>query len=326
MINVRSVSPVMFRVFLVSVHLLFAILSSGKEIQTISLSDTVLLETENGSLSGTLLLPESSEPLPLVIIISGSGPTDRNGNNPMMINNSLKYLAEELGEHGIASLRYDKRGIGASSLAGMKEDSLRFEHYVADAAGWVNHFKSDSRFSKIFIAGHSEGSLIGILAAQQTLPDGFISIAGPGRAADQILKMQLESQPEAIKAYAYPVIDSLKAGILIDSINIMYYSLFRPSVQPYLISWFHYDPADEIAKLVIPVLILQGTTDLQVSVEDAHLLKEASPRSKLAIIENMNHILKNADPDREKNIETYRNPDLPVMQEAIESISEFIKK
>ena len=131
--------------------------------------------------------------MPVVLLLSGSGPTDRNGNSPMLPgkNNSLQMLAEGLASNGIASLRYDKRGVGESAKAMMAEADLRFETYVDDAVAWCEQLRKDKRFSAVIIAGHSEGSLIGMLAAKRCNAAGFISIAGAGRAAADILRTQL---------------------------------------------------------------------------------------------------------------------------------------
>lgn len=284
------------------------------------------LKTETGNIEGTLMYPSAPLPVPVALIIAGSGPTDRNGNNPMMTNNSLKMLAEALANNGIASLRYDKRGIAASKNAGVNESELRFEMYVDDAVKWVKLLKKDISFNKIVIIGHSEGSLIGMIAAQNPEVDQFISLEGAGQPADQIIREQLKSQPPVIMKQSVPILDELVKGNTVANVPPMLNTLFRTSVQPYMISWFKYDPQKEIAKLTKPVLIVQGTTDIQVSVDDATRLHDASPGSKLALIEGMNHILKNAEANKMKNTLTYRQPDLPLNTELISQISSFILK
>jgi fermentation-respiration switch protein FrsA (DUF1100 family) len=154
--------------------------------------------------------------------------------------------------------------------------------------------------------------------------DGFVSIAGAGRSADKILKEQLSKQPGNIKDLTFPIIDSLVNGKTVQNVPAVLFSLFRPSVQPYIISWFHYDPQIEIAKLQIPVLIVQGTNDIQVSTEDASLLAKANEHAHLVLVENMNHIFKTIDGDRVKNIGSYTNPTLPISEKLISSIVEFI--
>lgn len=275
------------------------------------------LQTSTGDLFGTLTVPITKGTFPVALIIAGSGPTDRNGNNPQMKNNALQMLAHELAAQGIASMRYDKRGIGESAPAMISEEQLRFENYVEDAKAWAAQLKTDPRFRKLIVIGHSEGSLIGMLACEQA--DAFVSLAGAGRPIDVILKEQLAAQLTGKKKLlraANEGISKLKEGKLVEDAPMELFGLFRPSVQPYLISWMKYDPANEISKLNIPIVIVQGTTDLQVQVKDAELLHQACPlNSELIVIEGMNHIFKMAPLDRVKNIETYSNPELPLAEE-----------
>ncbi|MCH7409482.1 lysophospholipase [Belliella sp. DSM 111904] len=282
----------------------------------------IKLSTTTGEIFGTLTIPVIPEKPPLAVIISGSGPTDRDGNNPAMKNNSLKMLAHGLTEKGIATLRFDKRGVGESQKAGKSEIVLRFEDYVNDVKDWISMLKGDDRFSSMTVIGHSEGALIGLIACDHA--DKFIGIAGLSESADFTLKRQLEAQPKAVQDLAFPILDSLKIGKTVDEVNPMLYSLFRPSVQPYLISWFQYDPQQIISKLTIPTLIVQGTNDLQVEVEDAEKLSRANPKAKLVRIENMNHVLKIVEGDRQVNLKAYNLPDLPISNKLIESIVNFI--
>jgi pimeloyl-ACP methyl ester carboxylesterase len=300
-----------------------AAFDSPGQVNSIGREDTVSITRNGGRIYGSLIIPKNNEKSPIALIISGSGPTDRNGNNPMMTNNSLKMLADSLGKAGIASIRYDKRGVAASIGAGISEIDLRFEDYVEDAIAWVNFIKEDNRFNNLVIIGHSEGSLIGMIAASQIPIDGFISIAGPGEPADLTIKRQLQSQPSFIQDQLNPKIDSLKNGILIGEVDPAYLVLLRPSVQPYLISWFRYDPQIEIKKLEIPVLVIQGNTDIQVRTEDAEMLEMAALDANLVIINGMNHILKSSSIDRQENIATYSNPDLSIMSELIRSLTAF---
>ncbi|MBX7241372.1 MAG: alpha/beta hydrolase [Bacteroidia bacterium] len=284
----------------------------------------VSLTIAAGKVHGTLTGDSKLSPT-VALIISGSGPTDRNGNNPMMSNNSLKMLAEGLSKNGIASLRYDKRGLGESKIPDLKEKDLRFEDFVSDASDWVKWLKNEKKFQKVIIIGHSEGSLIGMLAAGQAGADGYISLAGAGQRADKILYGQIGAQSALLAEYAKPVLDSLAMGKTVEKYNPMLASLFRQEVQPYLISWFQYTPQDEIRKLKIPVMIVQGTTDIQVAVSEAKLLKAAKPEAKLLIIKEMNHVLKKAPENREQNIATYSNTDLPVIPALITKVSKFCK-
>jgi pimeloyl-ACP methyl ester carboxylesterase len=149
-------------------------------------SEAVTLATPMGEVYGTLLLPSAPGPVPVVLLIAGSGPTDRDGNSPLLPGGgpaSLRLLAEALADHGIASLRYDKRGIGASKMTPEHLKTLRFDSYVDDAEAWAKRLQGDSRFSRVVIAGHSEGALIGTLAAQRLHGVALVSIYGAGKRA-----------------------------------------------------------------------------------------------------------------------------------------------
>ena len=312
--------------FVYSLCFLIASFNAQSSVTDSSFTETkVVLETATGKIYGSLIVPLDYKEGPVVLIIAGSGPTDWNGNNPMMKNNSLQQLALGLSNKGIASLRFDKRGVAESAGALKKESELRFDDFVADASAWVELLKADKRFTEIIIAGHSEGSLIGMIAAQKHCSK-FISIAGAGEPANITIRKQLASQPSQVTDIAYPVLDSIAAGHLVSEVRPMLFSLFRPSVQPYLISWFKYNPKTEIKKLTIPILIIQGTTDIQVSVDNAQNLHSAKPDAKLLIIENMNHVLKIVSADRTENIKSYSNPDLPIANELMENIISFIRK
>ncbi len=285
------------------------------------------LKTATGDISGTLTFPANLKSAPVVLIIAGSGPTDRDGNSTIGLKtNTYKYIAEGLVKEGIACVRFDKRAIGKSRLATTSEDKLRFETYINDVVQWVSYLKNDKRFTRIILAGHSEGSLIGIVAAEKAKVSGLISIAGVAVPADQLLREQLKGKfPPSLLMESNKILDSLKAGKTIKIQSPELNSLFRPSVQPYMISWMKYNPSNEISKLKIPVLIVQGTTDLQVAPENAKLLKAAKPDARLKIFENMNHVLKECGQDTQTNISTYKNPDLPLKSGLMEEMVKFVK-
>lgn len=288
----------------------------------------VVMKTATGDLYGTLSVPENTPNSPVVLLIAGSGPTDRDGNNPMMKNNALKMLAEMLRTNGIASLRFDKRGIAKSSNAGLQEKDLRFEDYVNDVNAWVSYLKKDKRFSQIIVAGHSEGSQIGILAAGGNPEIGkVISLAGAGRPASQILRKQLAKQPQQILDMCNPILEKLEKGDTVGQVSPLLYSLFRPSVQPYLISWFKYDPAQDIKRLKIPVLLISGANDLQCTTEEVELLANAYPKAQKHIIPGMTHVLKDCDSqDQVTQISAvYNNPDAPLDKSLEKIIVDFIK-
>ncbi|ANH79782.1 alpha/beta hydrolase [Niabella ginsenosidivorans] len=307
--------------------LLFMSLGAAVGAQDSSYTESpIVLETATGKIYGTLTLPHSGGAVPVVLFIAGSGPTDRNGNNNMGLKtNCTLQLAHALAAAKIASVRYDKRGVAESVGAAKSEASLRFDDYIADARAWMDLLRKDSHFSKLVVAGHSEGSLIGMIATPGHA-DKFISLAGAGTSADTILKTQLQKLPQNLYETAVKTIDSLKRGDEVKDVNPNLQQLFRPSIQPYLISWFKYDPQTEIKKLKIPVLIIQGTKDLQITVADAQKLKTAQPKSTLVIIGNMNHVLKNIPGEQAENMQSYSNPELPVNDTLVHTIIDYIKK
>jgi len=306
--------------------LLSAILIVGSYQSSLAQSEPITLKIADGELEGTLLLPENKTNIPVVLFISGSGPTDRDGNQGEMKNNSLKLVAEELQKQGYASLRFDKRGVGQSTNVDKDEYTMRFETFVNDAKAWVDLLSKDQRFSKIVIAGHSEGSMIGMLASVKNKKvSGFISIAGAGRAIDVVLKEQLENVQIDVRKTMYSYIDKLKKGDTLGDVPPIYYALFRPSIQPYMASWMKYDPQKEIKKLNIPILIIQGTTDIQVKEADAIALKEAQPKAKLKLIKDMNHVLKDCTAiEKKEQLKTYDDPNLPLSKELMEEIGGFM--
>jgi len=287
---------------------------------------SIVLKTLSGTIYGTLAMPNDAKgKVPVVLIIAGSGPTDRDGNGPLINTNTYKLLAYALGKAGIASVRYDKRMIG-QSVGTQKEKDLRFEDYSDDAVGFINMLSDDDRFSKVIVAGHSEGSLIGMLACHDEPVKGFISLAGAGEPAEKILTEQMKSQPGYASEGLKKVLDSLKRGKINPDVDPSLYSLLRPSIQMYIMSWCRYDPTVEIRKVKCPILIVQGTTDMQVSVDNATKLKSAKSSAILLLVRGMSHILKDGPPEREANLATYKDPTLPLNTEMVTGVIDFINK
>lgn len=283
------------------------------------------LEVPEGEIKGTLMLPEGEGPYKVAIIHPGSGPTDRDGNSAIAgDNNSLKMLAEGLAEAGIASVRYDKRGIAESMSLIETEEDLVFEDYVNDMIKWIDKVEADERFEGVYLIGHSEGALISAAAALEREVGGFVSLAGVGEKASDTLRRQLSTQPEEITELIEPIIIELENGRVVENVPEMLQSLFRPSIQPYMISWFKYNPAEIYGEISAPVLVIQGDNDIQVTVNDAIILAQAAG-TKPVLIEGMNHILKDSPRDPEENFETYSDPDLELHPELMPAIAEFIE-
>ncbi|RCH54340.1 hypothetical protein DJ568_13705 [Mucilaginibacter hurinus] len=297
-----------------------------------SLTETAYnLKTLSGNLSGSLVTPKNAGgKVPVVLIIPGSGPIDRNGNSDKLGKDTLKantyaLLANELGKKGIATLRYDKRGIGQSASS-TKEAETRLDDMVEDALGIINDLNERNEFSKVIVLGHSEGSLVGIIAARDAAVNALISVAGAGESADKIMTEQMKKQPSYVFEGFNRVLDSMKRGKMTPNVDPSLYRFVRPSIQLYLMSWFRFDPAKEIKKLKIPMLLIQGTTDLQTSVTQAEKLKKAKSDAQLLIIPNMNHVLKEAPADTKHNLATYSNPNLPLKPELVNGIADFVNK
>ena len=286
----------------------------------------VTLNTDEGQLHGTLLLPKSSQPVPVVLIIAGSGPTDRDGNNPEGgRNDNLKRLAVILAQHNIASVRYDKRGVAASKAATPDERDLSVERYVSDVEAWARKLRANSRLSRLILLGHSEGALIASLAADKARAAAVISVAGSGRPVDAVLREQFQERlPPELLQRADGLLDSLKAGRTDADVPEPLQVVFRPSVQPYLISLFRQDPAAAFGRLKVPALIVQGRNDIQVGVNDALLLRKARPEAELALIDGMNHVFRIVPADLEQQMLSYRNPTAPLADELTARIVKFI--
>lgn len=288
----------------------------------------ITLHMATGSIFGTLTMPSSAPPYPVVLIIAGSGPVDRNGNSGTQLqSDAYKLLAEALANDGIASVRYDKRGVGASAFTAPVLHAT-FDTMVGDAVAWVQMLSADKRFSSVTIAGHSEGALIGTVAAERTPVHALVLLDGAGRPAPVVLREQLRPKlsPE-LYAKADALIAELQAGHVVAGLPPELNGLFPPPVQPYVISWFKYDPAAELAKVHVPVTIVQGTADIQVTMTDARALKAASPNAKLVVVEGMNHVLKHF-PDTsslQAAMKGYHDPSLPLEPKVVAAVEEAVK-
>lgn len=311
------------RAIILSLTLLSSIAHAGTPVV---LQRPISLDTGTGELFGTLLLPKSPNPVPVVLIIAGSGPTDRDGNNSDGgRNDSMKRLALILAKHNIASVRYDKRGVAASRPATPDERDLSIEKYVDDAVAWAAKLKTDSRLGPLILMGHSEGALVATLAAERAGAVALISVAGTGRPVDQVVREQLQDRlPPPLLARSEQLIEEIKAGKTDNDVPEPLQVVFRPSVQPYLISLFRQNPTVAFGQLKIPTLIIQGRNDMQVGVGDAELLHKAKPDSQLAIIDGMNHVLRIVPMDIKRQLASYKDPQLPLASEVTDRILKFL--
>ena len=272
---------------------------------------------------GTLLTPSETYEGPLVVLLQGSGPTDRNGNQSLSKNDAIKKLALAFAEKGIASYRYDKRIFQADRL-GIREKDMRFDDFIVDAKTVLDHFKEYPQFQKLVIVGHSQGSLVGMIAARDRA-DAFISLAGLSQPVDSLITQQITKQAPTLKESVQRSFQEMREKGSTKSYHPILESVFRPAAQPFLLSWMVYNPKKEIAKLDIPVLIVYGDKDLQVEEMEAEELKAANPKADLKMIEGMNHVLRKIEGDDLDNSKSYNEAHRPLHPELIEVLVDFIK-
>lgn len=289
--------------------------------------EVVRLNAVPAPLFGTYTVPtHGTGKLPAALILPGSGPVDRDGNLPTVETGCLRGLAHELAHYGIASLRIDKRGIGASREAAPREQELRLETYVADAIRWLTTLREQARVGRVFLIGHSEGALIASIAAQRIPCDGLILLAGAGRPAGEVIRSQLVSmgiEMPLVRA-AGVILSAMEKGQTVGSVPPELNALFRPSVQPYLRSWLAVDPASELSKVKVPSIVIQGDRDLQVSINDARRLVAHQRDAQLTIVHGMNHILRTVPTNREANLASYNAPNLPIAASLAPILADFM--
>lgn len=274
-------------------------------------------------IDGTLLTPTGSKKTDLVIIVAGSGPTNRNGNQNFLKNNSLKKLAESLSHKGIATFRYDKRIVKQIRQNNI-DKNIMFDDFISDASQVIDYFKAKNTYNKLYIIGHSQGSLVGMLAAKGKA-DGFISLAGAGQNIGNVLVEQVTKMAPKLGEETQRIVDILKAGKPTTDYPVALASLFGPQIQKFMINWMQYNPTEILKTLQMPILLINGTKDLQVSVNEAKLLKAANEKSQLTIIENMNHVLFEIGGNDLENSKSYNESFRPISSQLISRIIAFIK-
>lgn len=299
-------------------------------------SSELAIECDWGKIGATLAVPESGSDT-VVIIIAGSGPTDRDGNSLAAGLRSYSYamLADELVKEGVAVLRYDKRAIGQSSIPQEDIPALVFDDFVDDLEQIVRAMR-DRGFERVVLAGHSEGGLIALIAAerQRVALDGVVLLAAAGYSIDSILLTQLGAQliPAniALMYKAEGIIKRLKRGESVAEGDIPQelLSLFHPVVQPFLISEMQYNPQQLIARVDTPLLIVSGGRDIQVSVANGEALAAAQPKAEHRVFQSMCHVLKDASSsDRMQQLySVYSGSNYPITQGLTTAIVEFINK
>ena len=284
-----------------------------------------------GALAGTLT--EAGKAAPVVVIIPGSGPTDRDGNSPLGITAApYRLLAEALASRHVSTVRIDKRGMFGSKAAIADANAVTIADYAADARGWAVAAAKATGNRCAWLLGHSEGGLVALRAAQTSASIcGVILVAAPGTPLAETMKAQFRANPAnaPILAPALAAIDSLRAGTRVDPATLPppLGSIFNAGVQPFIMNLFAQAPAAMATRVTVPMLIVQGERDLQVPVSDARQLAAANPKARLALIPNVNHVLKQvASDDRAANLATYGDASLPIAPAVPDAIAGFVAR
>lgn len=284
-----------------------------------------------GPIAGTLLDPGGKGPA--IVIIPGSGPTDRDGNNSLGVKGApYRMLAEALAARGIATLRADKRGLFASKAALADPSAVTIADYASDAHAWAKLVAGRTGRRCIWLLGHSEGGVIALQAAQDSTDlCGIVLMASPGRPLAAAMREQFKAGPAfaPILGAALGVLDSLEAGRKVDPATMPWrlQLIFPASTQPFVIDLFAHDPARLAASVRLPKLILQGERDIQISIADAQALAAAAPDAKLMLLPGVNHVLKLvASDDRAANVATYRDPTLPIAPSVVDAVADFVTR
>lgn len=309
--------------------LLCAITTLSAEVREVEVA------TSWGKLSGTLAMPDTQSDT-AILIVAGSGPTDRNGNSSLNLNTyCYKMLSDALVDEGFAVLRYDKRGVGLSTAPREAIESVVIDDFVDDALSCVAYLRGEG-FRRVIVAGHSEGGEIALLLANREpeAVDGLLLLCATGYSMDKILMTQLSAQlmpaHVGLMVSATNIIQRLKRGEDVAEANIPkeLISLFHPSVQPFLRSTMAHDPQELATSCELPMLIITGGRDIQVSVDNGERLVEVAKRGRHITFENMSHVLKDASTsDRvEQLVSVYVNSQLPLTEGLVAELSNFVKQ
>jgi uncharacterized protein len=281
---------------------------------------------------GGMFLAAATRQGPVALIIPGSGPTDHDGNNLRGLQaDSYQLLAEGLAQHGIASLRIDKRGLYMSAGAVRDADAVTLPDYVADVQEWVRVLRARTARPCVWLIGHSEGALVALIAAPgRSDVCGLVLLAGAGRPLGEVLRSQLaRASPSGVLSHPVAAcLDELEAGrrVQAGSLPGPVATLLRPQVQGFLISAFRYDPVQLLKGYAGPVLIVQGGRDLEVGEADARRLATAAPHAELLLLPDMNHVLKSVSSnERAANLATYTAVGVPLAAPLVSAVATFIE-
>ena len=294
----------------------------------LALADPVQISGPQGPLEAAQITVDGAAHA--LVIIPGSGPTDRDGNSAQLglTSDSYRLLAEGLAAQGVASLRIDKRGLFGSSAAIADPNDVTIAAYAEDARRWVDD--AATLAPCVWLAGHSEGGLVALLAATDP-PEalcGLILLATPGRPIGHLMLEQMRANPmnAPLMAEVTGLVADLEAGQTRDPATItpVLQPLLSAGLQRYMIDLFSHDPAALGRQWPGPVLIVQGGADMQVRPLDADLLAEAMPQAERADLPGATHMLKEDIPGQP--YATYTEPNLPLHQGVLPAITGFLDR
>ena len=211
---------------------------------------------------------------------------DRDGNGlEAEGKDGVRKLALELASGGVASLRLERRTSNPDPTV---------QQHVSDVRAWLEFAGKDARFRGIFLVGHGEGSLVGMIAARNSSIAGFVSVCGLGRPAQRELLDRIgRTRPADAAVDSSLIVSELELGRLVTDMEPGLFRYFRPSLQPYLISLFALDPAREFSDLKIPVMIVRGGLDGRSNDLETRALAAARPNARVITIPTVRHDLTN---------------------------------
>lgn len=289
-------------------------------------SSTIRTDRDPGDVVGTMLRPKGLARPPFVLFVGGAGPVDRDGNlaGAPFRTDAMKQLAESLAVRGIGSVRYDKRGVGASAKAALPEHQMTFEVFAHDAAAFLFEIRRRV-LAPIIMLGYDEGAFVAALSQRDIAADGYIFIGGPSRGADELLRERIvPGQSPEMVATIDSLIKALRVDSIVDRVPFQLAPIFRPTLQPYLISWMRYHPAAELSRIARPCLLVQGAHDRERSAAEGDTLAKAQPYCLRATIDSMTHTLKRGGSEPEQQEAAWRNPREPLAPGLVKTIADFV--
>ncbi|SOB86701.1 hypothetical protein SAMN06297144_1809 [Sphingomonas guangdongensis] len=292
---------------------------------TLAAAEPVTVPGPDGPLAGSLEAGTGTGKGPAVVIIPGSGPTDRDGNSPLGITaGSYRLLAEALAKRGATSIRIDKRGMFGSRAASADGNAATVADYAADARVWAALAAKRAGTRCAWLVGHSEGGLVALVAAQQARDlCGVVLLSAPGRRIVDVMRDQFAANPAnaPILSDATRMLDAVEKGGTVTDLPPPLSTMFPLAVQSYLGRLNAYDPAALARSAVVPIVVVQGDADLQVPVADAQRLAGANPKAQLVVVPGVNHVLKRTGSDRSANLRSYADVSLPIDEGVVAAVA-----